>query len=74
MVLLDVLPQVERLDREDLLGLQVAVGQLLEAYDDVPSEEEIALVTARYRDYLADPESSISVEEALAHLDGLIAA
>ena len=70
---MDVLPQVEQLDHDDLVGLQLAVSQLLRAHDNMPSDEDVALIQERYRDYLADPESSISVDEMMAYIDDLIA-
>jgi len=74
MALTDVLTQVDQLNRDDLVGLQVAISQLLRARDHVPTEEEAAVVGERYRDYLADPEASISVDELMAHLGSLITA
>jgi len=74
MTLMDVLPQVEQLGRDDLIGLRVAISQLLRARDYVPTEEEAAVIGERYRDFLADPEASISVDELMAHLDSLITA
>jgi len=74
MTLVDVLPQVEQLDRDGLLGLQAAVGQLLRARDYVPGDDEVAIINERYDDYLANPESPISVDELMTHLDTLIAA
>jgi len=73
MTLMDVLPQVEQLDRDDLVDLQAAIEQLLHARDYFPSAEEAATIDERYREYLADPESSISVDDMMAHLDALIA-
>ena len=74
MTLTDVLPQVEQLDRDDLLGLQATIGQLLRARDYVPGDDEVVIIDERYNDYLANPESSISVDELMTYPDTLIAA
>jgi len=72
MTLLDVLPQVEQLDRKDLIALQMTVSELLREYDHVVSQEEIDIVTQRYADYLDDPDDSVSADDMLAYLDDLV--
>ncbi|MDR0284020.1 MAG: hypothetical protein LBI33_03905 [Propionibacteriaceae bacterium] len=72
MSLTDVLPQVERLDSDDLNELQMIVGDLLRSRAYVPSQSEANIVNERYCAYLAHPEESVGLGEMMAYIDDLI--
>jgi hypothetical protein len=72
MTLIDVLPQIEQLDRDDLIELQFAVSQLLHNQERNLGQDEVRIVNERYRDYLDNPEDFVSADEMADYLDDLI--
>ena len=72
MTLMDVLPQVEKLDHAELVELHSTIGSWLSEQERSVGQDEIDLVEARYRDFLLHPEDEISEDEMMDYLNDLV--
>ena len=71
MTLMDVLPQLEKLDHTELVELHSTIGSWLSEQKRSVGQDEVGLVEERYRDFLLHPDE-ISEDEMMDYLNDLV--
>lgn len=72
MTLMDVLPQVKKLDHSELVELHRTIGSWLSEQERPINQEEIDAVQSRFHDYVLHPEDEITEDEMTRYLNDLV--